>query len=324
MTAGKPDRELIRQATDWLMRLSAAPADRKLHDAAEAWRASDPARAAAWRRAERAWRAVAFAAADRPLPKVPASPRATSRAVRRMMAATALGAALALSFYAPSLVRNFGVDHVTTTAEHRGLDLPDGSLAELGAASSLDVEFGETGRLVKLLSGEAFFNVKSGDPRPFTVQAGGISVVVTGTAFNVRLGDEAIAVAVEHGSVEVRMPSQEAGQGAKVPVVRRLQAGEQLVARADGTIEQGPVPVAEAGSWRRHRLFVDGATVGDVIAHLRRYNAGWIVVTDGNLLRQRVTGLYDLRDPVEALRVLVGPFGTQVRSMPLLIIVSGS
>jgi transmembrane sensor len=71
-------------------------------------------------------------------------------------------------------------------------------------------------------------------------------------------------------------------------------------------------------------MFVDGATVSEVIAELRRYDSGWIVVTDGNLLRQRVTGLYDLRDPVEALRVLVGPFGTQVRSIsPLLTVVSG-
>lgn len=324
MAAGKPDRELIRQATDWLMRLSAAPADRKLHEAAETWRASDPAHAVAWRQAERAWHAVAFAAADRSLPKVPAPPRVASRGVRRMMVATALVAVLILSFYAPSLVANFGADHVTTTAEHRNVDLPDGSFVELGAASALDVQFGETTRLVKLLSGEAFFNVKPGDPRPFTVRAGGVSVVVTGTAFNVRFGDEAVAVAVEHGSVEVKMPSQETGQGTKVPVVRQLQAGEQLVARADGTIEQGPIPATEAGSWRRRKLFVDGATVGEVIAQLRRYNGGWIIVTDGNLLRQRVTGLYDLSDPAEAVRVLVGPFGTQVRSMPLLIVVSGS
>ena len=213
---------------------------------------------------------------------------------------------------------------MTTTAEHRIVDLPDGSLAELGAASSLDVQFGDADRRVKLVSGEAFFNVKPDDPRPFMVQAGGVSVVVTGTAFNVRLGEEAVTVAVEQGSVEVKLPSERQGQeqGTKEPVLRRLQAGEQLVARADGTIEKGPVSVAEAGSWRRHRPFVDGATVGDVVAQLRRYKRGWIVVTHGNVLRQRVTGLYDLRDPAEALRVLVGPLGTQVRSMPLLIIVS--
>ena len=246
------------------------------------------------------------------------------RGPRWVMVAISLIAVLALSFYALSLVMKVGVEHVTTTAEHRNVDLPDGSRVDLGAASALDVQFGGSGRLVKLVSGEAFFNVRSGDPRPFTVRAGGLSIIATATAFNVRLGGEAVVVAVESGSVDVRLPHQETVQGTMEPVLRKVQAGEQLVARADGTIEQGPVPAGEAGSWRRHRLNVDGATVAEVIAHLRRYKGGWIIVTDGNLLRRRVSGDYDLRDPAEALRLLVAPFGPQVRSMPLLIIVSGS
>ncbi|WP_296320209.1 FecR domain-containing protein [Reyranella sp.] len=245
-----------------------------------------------------------------------------SRSRRWGVVGVSLLAVLVLSFCAPSLVKNFGVDHVTTTAEHRNVDLPDGSLVELGAASALDVQFSATDRRLKLRSGEAFFKVKSGDARPFIVKAGGVSVVVTGTAFNVRLADEAVSVAVEDGSVEVRMPSPETGQGVRGPVLRRLQAGEQLVARADGTIEQGPVNDSGAGSWRRHRLNADGSTVGDAIDRLRRYHGGWIVVTDGNLLRQRFTGFYDLRDPVGSLRAVVAPFGAQVRPISTLIIVS--
>jgi transmembrane sensor len=106
------------------------------------------------------------------------------------------------------------------------------------------------------------------------------------------------------------------------PVLRQLGAGEQLVARTDGTIELGPVSPDQAGAWRRHRLHADGATVGEAISHLRRYHGGWIVVTDGNLLRQRFTGFYDLRDPVESLRALVGPFGARVHPISVLIIVS--
>ncbi|WP_296320456.1 FecR domain-containing protein [Reyranella sp.] len=333
MTASRPDRELLRQATDWMMRLSAAPADRALHDAAGAWRARDPAHAVAWRQAERAWRAVAFAtpteadvdrvradeAGHSQVPSPAPAPRA--RTSRWMMAAVSLLAVLALSFYAPPLVMNFGADHATRTAEHRSVGLQDGSTVELGAASAIGVEFNGSTRAVRLLKGEAFFSVKPGDARAFTVRAGEVSIVVTGTAFNVRLDYGAVAVLVEHGSVEVTMP----GTAAKTQVRRSLKAGDQLVSRTDGSIEQSILPVAEAGSWRRHRLFVDGATVGEVINDLRRYDRGWIVVTDEALLRKRVTGLYDLRDPAEALRVLVGPFGAQVRPVPrILTVVSGS
>ncbi len=337
MTASRPDRELLRQATDWMMRLSAAPADRALHDAAEAWRARDPAHAVAWQQAERAWRAVAFAtpteaqvdratADEAALSKVLSVTRTPRTGTSRwMMVAVSLLAVLALSFSAPSLIMNLGADHSTGTAEHRSVDLQDGSTVELGAASAIGVEFSGTIRAVRLLRGEAFFSVKPGDARAFIVHAGEVSVVVTGTAFNVRIDEGAVIVLVEHGSVEVTMEGIAWGTGAKTPVLRTLKAGDQLVSRPDGAIEQSIVPVAEAGSWRRHRLFVDGATVGEVINDLRRYDRGWIVVTDEALLRRRVTGLYDLREPTEALRVLVGPFRAQVRPVPpLLTVVSGS
>ena len=95
--------------------------------------------------------------------------------------------------------------------------------------------------------------------------------------------------------IRMKKPGRETGlfrfvavdAGAVVDVDRAPGADGELVARADGTIEQGPVPAAEAGAWRRHSLHVDGATVGEAIAHLRRYHGGWIVVTDGTLLRQR-------------------------------------
>lgn len=259
---------------------------------------------------------------DRDIARQAKTPKHPVPGPRWAMVAVSLLVALALSVYLPSRVLSLGVDHVTTTAEHRAVDLPDGSVVELGAASALDVEFNDSTRLVKLRSGEAFFNVKLGDERPFTVKAGGVTVVVTGTAFNVRLADEAVAVAVEEGSVDAWMPPVETPQGTMEPVQRPLRAGEQLVARADGTIEQGPVSPGEAGAWRRHRLHVDGATVGETIAHLRRYHVGPIIVTDGNLLRQRFSGFYDLRDPVGSLRAVVGPFGAQVRPLSVVIIVS--
>lgn len=332
MTAGKPDRELLRQATEWMLRLSSAPADRALRDAAEVWRTSDPAHAVAWQHAERAWRAVALATPPETMtgttaeedgfsPVPPPTRPARMRASRWAMAALSLLAVLALSLHAPSFIMNFAADHATAIAEHRSIGLQDGSVVELGAASALDVEFDETRRQVRLLAGEAFFDVKSSGGRPFRVQAGDVLVVVTGTGFNVRLDDEAVAVTVEHGSVEVTTSRH--APGTQTPILRRLRTGDQLIVRSDGSVEQTSFPVAEMGSWRRHRMFVDGATIGEVVAELRRYNSGWIVVTDGNLLRQRVTGLYDLRDPVEALRVLVGPFGTHVRSIsPLLTVVS--
>lgn len=325
MTKSKPDRQLLKQAMDWLLRLSAAPADRRLHQAAQAWRSSDPAHESAWRQAERAWRAVAYARSDEPEASrdgrsvVEFGTRSHRPRWRWLAAAVSIVAVVALALYGPSFGLGLDADHETRVAEHRRIGLRDGTVVDLGASTALDVRFNERRRSVDLLAGEAFFSVAPGDARPFVVLAGGVSILVTGTAFNVRMSVDAIAVAVEHGSVEVAV------SGATASDTVRMRAGDQLVARRrTGSLERNTVSDSEVGGWRRFKLFVDGATVGDVIDELRRYDKGWIVVTDADLLRQQVTGLYDLRDPAHALRVLVGPFGGQVRSVsPLLTIVSG-
>jgi transmembrane sensor len=315
MTESKPDRQLLKEATDWMIRLSAAPSDRTLQEAADAWRQGDPAHALAWRQAERAWRAVGHAQPAEPMPRAQIASR---RPARWMLAAASLLVILVVALYAPRFVTGLGADHATAAAEHRRIGLQDGTAIELGAATALDVRFDGQRRTVDLLAGEAFFSVARDDSRPFVVEARGVSVKVTGTAFNVRLLEESVAVAVEHGSVEVAA----AGSLAAKPM--RLEAGQQLAVGRNGSVDLGTIPASEVAAWRRHKLFVDGATVADVIDELRRYGRGWIVVTDDGLLRQQVTGLYDLRDPAEALRVLVGPFNARVRTVtPLVTVVSG-
>jgi transmembrane sensor len=76
-------------------------------------------------------------------------------------------------------------------------------------------------------------------------------------------------------------------------------------------------------SWRDGQLFVDNVTVSQVVDELQRYQKGWIVIADDRLAAQRVTGLYDLRDPGRALRALVQPSGGTVREItPFLHVLS--
>ena len=70
---------------------------------------------------------------------------------------------------------------------------------------------------------------------------------------------------------------------------------------------------------------IESATVGDLVDELRRYRSGMIVITDQALAAQRVTGVFDLADPVRALKTVVEPHAGRVREVtPWLLIVSGS
>ncbi len=322
MATGEPLERLIEQATDWLLRIEESPGDKSVRAAADTWRAADPERARAWAQAERAY--LMFAASRPGIQPEPLAERrggARRRSSSRRWLAGAAGALAAclLLLYVPGMLTHLRADIVTATAELRQVTLEDGSTVVLAPRTAIDVRFSPERRTVRLLSGQAFFEVVSQRSRPFDVQAGDLTVTVAGTAFDVRLSNDALVVGVQHGAVEIQ------SLHTVVPLAIRLGPGDQVtVGRRDGVVRRATVPPEEVASWRDYKLFVEGATVGDVVDELRRYRSGWIVFADRTLERQQITGLYDLRDPDRALRALVGPFGAHVREItPLLTVVSG-
>ncbi|WP_231711579.1 FecR family protein [Xanthobacter dioxanivorans] len=173
-------------------------------------------------------------------------------------------------------------------------------------------------RHVTLLSGEAFFEVTPDASRPFVVAAGGVDVTVLGTAFNVALSADTTAVELAHGSVRVA-PGQAGGQPGAT-----LTPGETVVVdRGTGAMQKETIALDDIAAWRNGQIFVNDATIGSVVERLRRYHRAWISLPDAALAAQRVTGLYDLRDPDRALRALVQPYGGQVHEIsPYLRVVS--
>lgn len=117
-------------------------------------------------------------------------------------AAVVIGLATFLLWPAPSetLVVN------TAAGEHRTVTLPDGSVAELNAGSSL----AWTADRTLQLSGEAFFKVKKGST--FTVETAQGKVEVLGTSFNVLSRASEFEVACETGRVAVT------AQGSRVEI----------------------------------------------------------------------------------------------------------
>ena len=68
---------------------------------------------------------------------------------------------------------------------------------------------------------------------------------------------------------------------------------------------------------------IEDAPLAEGIDQLRRYYSGAIVLTSSELGQRRVTGVFDVDDPEEALRLMVRQHGATVRSVtPWLMIVS--
>jgi transmembrane sensor len=319
------DDPIWQAALDWLLRIEASPADARLLAERDAWLAKSAAHARAYRKAEKVWRLTgevppahggqwADAAAA---PRRPAGPGRPTRRLALGLAG-ALAACLVIAAVLPPLLVRLQADYATDTGETRRIALQDGSAVHLDADSAVTIDYAPERRAVGLLAGQAFFQVASSDARPFTVAVDEVVVTVVGTAFDVQLAGQSVAVSVQTGLVRVRITH--GGQGSEI----MLAPGERLaIDRATGSVTRNTIEPAEVASWRGGRLVVDGATVAQVIEELRRYHPGMIVLRDGALAGRRVTGVFDLHDPAGALRAAVEPHAGRVVALtPYLLLVA--
>jgi transmembrane sensor len=321
VTSDVDDSDSLRsEAVDWLVRINAAPHDTAARAGLDAWLASSEANRRAYRSVERVW----TLSGNSPSAALSSSHKVVDlsrvRRTRRAwgLAAAGLAACVALWFF-PSLKLHFQADHLTGVAELRELTLEDGSVVHLDAASAIAVRYDKGRREVELLAGQAFFKVVSARDRPFVVTAGNVAVTVKGTAFDVGSFRDGVSVAVQSGTVEVLV------SGGERNVLSTLLRGERMVVDREGAFARSQVSPEDVASWREHRLVVDGATLGEVVDELGRHHRGVIVVSDRSLADRRITGVFDLRRPLEALQTVARTqHGSVLEISPYLTIVSSS
>ena len=325
MTSDDDRRDsVLEEAMDWLLRLNAASEDIALRREFEIWLAQSRAHRIAWEQARRTWRAMGEAPPvyehvwrrddHRSIPSASA-PRAvatrsrSSWGRRAVAAGVGLAACIVVALNYPTISRRLQADYATGTAETRTVQLADGTSVELGADSAIKVDMSGGRRQVTLLSGEAFFDVTHDAARPFVVLAGGVDVTDLGTAFNVQLASKDTSVELAHGSVAVAVAKHSSEDIVLVP-------GEMVIVdRATGAMQKSAIAQDDIAAWRDGKLFVNDVTIATVVEQLQRYHAAWITMPDKDLGRQKVTGLYDLRNPDRALRALVEPYGGTVRTI---------
>jgi transmembrane sensor len=323
------DAVLLEEAMDWFMLLRDMPADPTLIAAWREWLQASDAHTAAWARICRTWEALGerpAASADvatratRPLPATQVLPKGwrLSRRGLGFAAASLMSAGLVAALFGPTLLIRIEADFRTGAGETQIVTLADGSRVTLAPETALADDFNGTARHVRLLAGEAYFEVQRDHSRPFVVHAQDASVRVLGTAFSVRDTGHGTRVELAHGAIALR--PQRADNGGELT----LAPGDVVtVDRMDGKAELSHVDPADIALWREGRLSVTDQPLGDVLTLIQRQHPAWIMLAESNLATLRVTGLYDLSDPDKALMALAAPFNLEVRAAsPYLRIVS--
>jgi transmembrane sensor len=304
---------VVDQALEWQALFQSGGAGPEQVAALERWLAEDPGHAQAFARvndmlgASEMWEATRRAAKA----AAPRAPKA-ARPPRFRIAAYAAAAALLVivgSQAFPRLSLWWSADYVTRTAERRTIDLPDGSQMTLNAASAAALDFKDGRRGVRLLEGDAYFEVTPDAAHPFHVTGRFSETEVKGTAFVVSANEDEDVVALDHGRVEVKPLSGAAA-------VAEIFPGEGVTARSGSLSAVAPVDVDEVFGWRTGRIVFYDRPFAKAVDAIRRYYDGTILILDAQARSTRVSGSYRSDDPEGALRSLAEVAGLSVNRLP--------
>ncbi|HUB65379.1 MAG TPA: FecR domain-containing protein [Methylocella sp.] len=275
-------------AIDWMVRMKEGALSRKEQAAFEAWLAADPANAAAYDDIEQLSADLSGLRLPRQAKPARVSSRKLHIAAAAAIAATAALAALTFGDLSAFLLS----DYDTGTGETRQLILEDGSRVELDAKSAIALHFTPTQRRLTLLRGEAWFDVVPNSARPFTVEAMGGTVTALGTSFDISLKADETQVTVTTHRVAVTSGGQET----------IVAEGQQSTFTRDTPAHvPAPADVSQLTAWRRGKLIVADEALGDVLARLGRYRHGLVYCLRPAICARRVSGVYGMDDPSQAL-----------------------
>ncbi|MEO6873358.1 MAG: FecR domain-containing protein, partial [Opitutaceae bacterium] len=334
-------RAIQRQAAEWLaLRRAHAPTDTEAA-AFAAWCAADPRHAemlAEVEMADRIFDRLAFY--PRPV-EGPADHDLLNTWRRRSHApailALAAAAVIAGLFFMRASDSTRAVPATPAIAIAHFLRLPDGSRVELSSGSEVAEHFTVGERRIRLMRGEAHFEVAKNPLRPFIVEAGGVTVRAVGTAFDVRLDETAVHVLVTEGRVGVmagtnpaRLPTGGqplrpseipaalgpglilvAGQRAAIPMLPHTAEIPPLVVEV-----LTPRQIDRALAWQSSRFVFDATPLAEVVDRFNRLaveqdgpGAVQLKVRGAGLAALRVSGRVSYDGMENFVDVLEADFG---------------
>jgi transmembrane sensor len=197
--------------------------------------------------------------------------------------------------------------YATVVGQQMSTTFDDGSIIHLNTNSRIETEFSDEKRIIKLIQGEALFEVAHDPKRPFIVYAGNRLVQAIGTKFVVHLKSENIQVTVTDGKVKM----------SKVPLNKTLTdikdhnntdtkkddvyitKGEKVIVGANQAPKLTlikPENLKRALSWLDGKLIFVNEELFDVIEEINRYIDVEIVLKDPSLHKITISGRFDLED----------------------------
>ena len=258
MTASIHNFDTPRTAEEWFA-ARLGPRRNALEAAFSAWLGADPKHRREYAACEFAWGLAGEAhIATRPQRRRAPFARVAAAALAASLAAIAVGSWVFRTPTPPLVYR-------TGPGEQRIVRLADGSQVNINTRSRLEVRIDRRHRDLRLVTGEAFFDVVKDAARPFIVATDIGSARAVGTRFNVLVYAERVEVSTEEGKVLVQPPDATssgvlATAGTRAILARGMR--QAAIDRAD---------LNRIDNWRARRLEFDRVPLSEVLAEFSRY-----------------------------------------------------
>lgn len=185
--------------------------------------------------------------------------------------------------------------------------LPDGTQISMNKNSKITYpkRFAKNERRVKL-EGEAFFEVKRNEKKPFIIEAGNAFIQVLGTKFNVKAyEDSKIEVIVTEGLVKLFVIDSETNETSEI----LLKAGEK---GKISTKENKPVYVSENIPeeliWMDYTLIFKDTDLKRVFTLLEKYYTINIKVSDTSIYNCRLSTTFSNNSIEDIMDIIVATF----------------
>jgi transmembrane sensor len=298
VTASIHDFDAPRMAEEWFA-ARLGPRRSALEAAFSAWLDADPKHRREYAACELAW-GLAGEARIAESPRRAPFARVAAAALAASLAAIAIGSWFFFRTPAPPLAFQTG------PGEQRMVQLADGSQVTLNTRSRLEVRMDRRHRDLRLVTGEAFFDVVKDAARPFIVATDLAIARAVGTRFNVLVDSERVEVSTEEGKVLVQPPDATstgvlAAAGTRATLARGMR--QAAIDRAD---------LNRIDNWLAHRLEFDRVPLSQVLAEFSRYTPLPIRAATPAVGEVSVSAVLKVGD-IDALKAtLNGAFGLDI------------
>jgi transmembrane sensor len=306
-------RRIRKQAAWWVVELHGPGRDAVLEEQVRQWIAKDPRHAAAFELATDAWQRSGRLPGYLPEAMLGAT-RKRARPRASVLALAGMGVLCAALLVTIALLRDGTL--VTGPGEQRTVELSDGTQVSLNANSRIVIQYDDQVRKVRLVRGEALFNVIKHQLRPFVVVIGDRKVIAMGTSFEVRCEDpvgSAFAVTLVEGRIAIEPISwPDALPSESLSGLRLLSPGERLRFDGKSSEKKDSPAIDRVTAWQRGQLIFDDTSLSEAAAEFNRYDSRKLSIDGPDLGRLRVGGVFKISDPASFAQAMASTFHLRI------------